>query len=133
MNIQHIIKKPLITEKSLQRVGQNQYSFEVHKDANKVQVAEAVAQLFDVNVFKVKMMIRKGQQKRLLRSRKTTITAMRKIAIVTIDPKQSIGLFSEFDASKVEAPQEESTKEQTKQPKTKSKKTKAQANAAKEE
>lgn len=132
MNIQHIIKKPLITEKSLQRVGQNQYSFEVHKDANKVQVAEAVAELFGVDVFKVKMMIRKGKEKRLLRSRKTTITASRKIAIVTIDPSQSIGLFSEFDASKVET-SEESTQEKPKQTKTKRKNNKTETNATKEE
>lgn len=133
MDIQHIIKKPLITEKSLQRVGQNQYSFEVHKGANKVQVADAVAQLFGVDVFRVKMMIRKGKERRMLRSRKTIRTSTRKIALVTIDPTQSIGIFSEFDGSKVEKQEVAPTKESQKSKKPSAKNTKVKDKANKEE
>ena len=99
MNLAHIIKKPVVTEKSLQRLGENKYTFEVHLDVNKAQVAEAVEELFSVTVLGVKVIIRKGKEKRMLRKRKTVRTAKKKFAIVTIDPKQSIDLFSEFDVS----------------------------------
>ena len=47
-------------------------------------------------MFDVKIMIRKGKKKRVMGTRKFTETSKRKMAIVTIDPKQSIDLFDEF-------------------------------------
>jgi large subunit ribosomal protein L23 len=128
MKTQHIIKKPLVTEKTMQRVSQNQYSFEVHKTANKAQIADAVANLFDVTVFRVKILNRKGKEKRIWRTRRSTLTATQKIAIVTIDPKQSIDLFSDFDASKVE----QTDQEEKKSKETNKQKTKASTKATKE-
>lgn len=74
-SIAHVIKRPVITEKSLQRLGKNQHTFEINLDANKAQVAEAVAKLFNVTVFDVKMIVRKGKEKRMLRKRQTVRTA----------------------------------------------------------
>lgn len=103
MTIAHILKKPIITEKSLQRVAQAKYTFEISLSANKAQVAEAVGKLFSVDVLGVKVIVRKGKEKRVPRRRQTVTTSKRKYAIVSINPKQSITLFSEFTPSEEEA------------------------------
>ena len=41
-----IIVRPLITEKSMDGVGEKRYSFEVQKSANKAEIAEAVEAMF---------------------------------------------------------------------------------------
>lgn len=102
MNISQVIVKPVITEKSLGRVAANQYTFEVHKDASKHTVADAVSRLFNVTVFRVKIVVRKGKTKRLWRIRKNVQTSTKKIAIVTIDPSQTIDVFTEFQADSEE-------------------------------
>ena len=106
MNVSHVLKKPIVTEKSLRRMGMSHYTFEVHINTNKAEVAEAVEELFDVTVLRVKIMNRKGKQKRTVGRRKTVQTSPKKIAIVAIDPKDSIELFSEFDADQVENEEE---------------------------
>jgi len=47
---QTILVKPIITEKSIDRVHDQLYTFEVDKGANKHQIKEAVEKLFSVNV-----------------------------------------------------------------------------------
>ena len=37
-----IIKKPIITEKSMANVANNVYTFEVNKTASKVEIAQAI-------------------------------------------------------------------------------------------
>jgi len=50
----HIIKKPVITEKASDDTGKrNAYHFRVPVDANKVEIRNAVEQLFDVKVTSV--------------------------------------------------------------------------------
>lgn len=57
-----IIKRPLITEKSTwEAQARNRYAFEVDIRANKKQIAEAVAKIYNVRVVKVATMIRKGE------------------------------------------------------------------------
>lgn len=102
MELVQILKKPIVTEKSLNRMKDNHYSFEVHSQATKFDVARAVGSLFNVTVYKVKMLNRKGKFRRVFRKRQMTQTADKKIAIVTIDPKQSIDIFSEFNTEAVE-------------------------------
>ena len=49
-----IIKRPIITEKSMLLVENlNKYTFSVDKRANKVQIARAIEELFNVKVVKV--------------------------------------------------------------------------------
>ncbi|MEG1971799.1 MAG: 50S ribosomal protein L23 [Oscillospiraceae bacterium] len=43
---QDIILKPIITERSMSGIMQGRYTFEVAKDANKMEIAEAVEKLF---------------------------------------------------------------------------------------
>ncbi len=69
MNKYHIIKRPVITEKStdLRELG-NYVVFEVDKRATKPQIKKAVEELFNVRVISVKTMIVPGKVKRLGRS-----------------------------------------------------------------
>lgn len=59
-----VILKPIITEKSMQGLGERKYTFKVAKDANKIEIAKAVAELFGVKVKKVNTLIVNGKFKR---------------------------------------------------------------------
>ena len=60
-----IIVRPLITEKSMDGVGEKRYSFEVQKDATKAEIAEAVEAMFKkTKVVKVNTIIMKKKPKR---------------------------------------------------------------------
>lgn len=60
-----IIKEYRITEKSTDlQANENKYTFEVFAHANRRQVADAVAQLFNVEVAKVNMLNAKGKRVR---------------------------------------------------------------------
>ena len=61
-----IIKRPIITEKSMLLVEQqNKYTFSVDKRANKVQIKKAVEELFNVTVVKVNTMNTTPKKKRV--------------------------------------------------------------------
>lgn len=93
MQIEDILKRPLIlTEKgSLQRDELNKYMFEVDLRANKVQIREAVEELFDVTVVDVNTLIVRGKPKRMGRRRLKRRNW--KKAIVTLSPDDSIDFF----------------------------------------
>lgn len=56
MRIQEIIRRPLITEKStVEREDKNIIAFEVHRDANKIEVKRAVEAQFKVKVAEVRI------------------------------------------------------------------------------
>lgn len=80
---QDIILKPVISERSIDLLPTGKYTFKVAKDANKVEIAKAVEQLFSVEVTKVNTMNCKGRTKRV--GRFTGKTADWKKAIVTIN------------------------------------------------
>jgi large subunit ribosomal protein L23 len=63
---QKIIRRPLITEKSTQQKEEGrQYVFEVHRDANKIEIQSAVERLFKVKVLQVRTSNILGKVKRL--------------------------------------------------------------------
>ncbi len=62
---QDIIIKPVITEKSMDGLQEGKYTFKVAKDANKLEIAKAVEELFDVQVAKVNTMNCKGRSRRV--------------------------------------------------------------------
>lgn len=67
--LHQIIKRPLITEKSnLQREAGQTVAFEVAKDANKIEIKQAVEQAFKVKVKDVRTMVTAGKAKRVGRS-----------------------------------------------------------------
>lgn len=60
-----VILKPVITERSMSRMGEKKYTFLVHPEANKVQIKEAVEKMFEgTKVEKVNTMNCQGKKKR---------------------------------------------------------------------
>lgn len=60
-----VLLRPLVTEKGVHRASRNnQYAFEIHRDANKLDVKKAIEELFNVKVEKVRTQTRKGKQRR---------------------------------------------------------------------
>ena len=64
MNAYDIIRKPIITEQSMEAVEAKKYVFEVAKSANKTQIKEAVELAFGVKVAKVNTIRMQGKVKR---------------------------------------------------------------------
>lgn len=64
MTAQDIIIRPIITERSMAGIGMKKYTFEVARNANKVEIAKAVEALFDVKVSKVNTMNVRGRLRR---------------------------------------------------------------------
>jgi large subunit ribosomal protein L23 len=79
---QDIIIAPVITEKSMSGIADKKYTFKVAKDANKIEIAQAVAELFKVDVAKVNTINVRGRMKRM--GRYSGYTASWKKAIVTL-------------------------------------------------
>lgn len=88
-----VIKKPVITEKSMQGMADKKYTFLVHTEANKTMIKEAVEKMFPgTKVSRVNTMNLDGKTKR----RGTTFgkTAKTKKAIVQLSAdSKEIELF----------------------------------------
>ncbi len=79
-----VIKKPLITEKSMMAVQNGQYTFEVTRDATKVEIAQAIELAYpDRKVKKVRTVYMPSHTKRI--GMKFGRTQSGKKAIVTIE------------------------------------------------
>ena len=65
MNNYDIIRKPVITEKSMAAMAEKKYTFIVHKTANKVQIKNAVEEVFGVKVENVNTINMIGKTKRV--------------------------------------------------------------------
>jgi large subunit ribosomal protein L23 len=66
MQIHEVIIRPLITEKATKlKDATSTVCFEVHPDANKIEVRRAVEQLFKVKVSAVRVINRVGKLKRM--------------------------------------------------------------------
>ena len=79
---QDIIIAPIITEKSMSGVAGKKYTFKVDPDATKYEIADAVKELFKVDVAKVNTINVRGRMKRM--GRYSGYTASWKKAIVTL-------------------------------------------------
>ena len=89
---QDIILRPIITENSMDGIADRKYTFEVAKDANKIEIAAAVEALFDVKVAKVNTINVDGKLRRY--GRFEGFTASRKMAIVTLtEDSKTIDFF----------------------------------------
>ena len=85
-----IIKYPLLTEKTIKLIEQNQYSFAVDPKATKTAVKSAVEQLFDVKVISVNTALLPLRKRRVGKFLGTK--ARYKRAIVTLAPGNTIDL-----------------------------------------
>lgn len=88
-----ILKRPIISEKSMKLANNGLYTFMVDKAATKPQIAKAVASQFKVDVLRVKTLNVKGEVKMQRRVRKSYQTAGWKKALVQLKKDQRIALF----------------------------------------
>lgn len=81
-----VIVKPLITEKSMSNATQNKYTFEVDPKANKVEIRQAVEDIFKVKVTKINTIKVPGKKRTRFdrRGRHVGFTKNRKKAVVTL-------------------------------------------------
>ena len=91
MELYEVLRRPLITEKNTMLGAQSKFTFEVAKDANKIQIRQAVEAMFNVDVTAVNTINVKGKMRRVRKSR--GMTRSWKKAVVTLKPGQRIDLF----------------------------------------
>lgn len=92
MNAYEVIKTVRLTEKSRESTTLDKYTFEVHPDADKIQIKRAVREVFEREVKSVNVMNRMGKTKRTRYG--IGKKADKKIAIVTLkDGQDPIELF----------------------------------------
>ena len=90
-NARDVIIRPVITEHSYDMMAKNVYTFEVAKTANKIEIAQAIEEIFEVKVVKVNTLIVKPKPKRV--RLQPGYTRSWKKAMVTLKDGDSIELF----------------------------------------
>lgn len=88
-----VLKKPIISEKSMELAKVGQYSFEVDKWATKPLIAKIVADKFSVKVLKVKIVNVKGKTKNQKKVRGIYRTSGFKKAVVQVKKGDKIAIF----------------------------------------
>ena len=91
MTAHEIIIRPIVSERSYSEMEQNKYTFEVHKDANKYQIKDAIEEIFNVKVTRVNTLRVKPKTKRVRYVAGQTRSW--KKAVVTVAEGQSIEIF----------------------------------------
>ena len=87
-----IIIRPIVTEHSYDVMDNNVYTFEVAKDANKIEIRNAIETIFDVTGTKVNTLNVKPKPKRV-RYQKKGYTRTWKKAMVTLKDGDTIEIF----------------------------------------
>jgi len=103
MDIYHTIIRPLVTEKGTHQsqvtheatrsrpARGGAFTFEVHPDANKAQIRQAVEKIYNVRVQAVRTSNRRGKRRRV--RYKMGTTRRWKKAVVVLKPEYHIDLF----------------------------------------
>ena len=93
MHVYDVLRRPIVTEKStMQAENANQFTFEVDRRANKIQVKDAVETAFNVTVLAVRVInipAKRGRYGRLVVTKKPAW----KKAVVTLAPGNTIEFF----------------------------------------
>lgn len=115
--MKNIIIRPIITEKTTALAENpllNQYTFEVLKSANKIEIKKAVEEQFGVTVEAVNTSIRPGKAKaRVVKGRHTKgRTSSIKKAVITVAEGEFIeGFYGAGDFDDIELVDDETTEE----------------------
>ena len=91
MEARDILIRPIVTEKSSALMEQGKYTFRVPLAATKIQIRQAVEQIFKVKVQAVNTMRYEGKLKRMGRTQGRRSDW--KKAVVTLKPGEAIELF----------------------------------------
>ena len=88
---QDVLKKPVVSEKTMGLLAENKYTFLVDPAANKIEIKNAVQKAFKVTVLDVRTISVKGKIKRM--GKHVGKTPNKKKAIVTLKDGDKIELF----------------------------------------
>ena len=92
-NPRDIIIRPVVSEKSYAAFDENVYTFVVAGDANKIQIRQAIEEIFDERVTNVNTLNRKGKRKRNRRSGTFGTRPSSKRAVVSLAEGDRIEIF----------------------------------------
>ena len=87
------ILRPIITEQSTEHVEIKKYVFEVAREANKIQIKNAVEEIFGVEVQKVTTLNMKGKKKRMGRYPEGSTSDWKKAVVRLTDGSKTIEFF----------------------------------------
>jgi large subunit ribosomal protein L23 len=97
MDIYHIVKRPLVTEKGTHQAQQSHgatrtrparggsYAFEVHPDASKASIKQAIEKIYNVKVQSVRTAVRKGKPRRVRYKMGTTSDWKKAVVVLRAD------------------------------------------------
>ncbi len=88
-----VILAPVVSEKSYGLIDNNAYTFQVHPEANKTEIRQAVETIWDVKVLSVNTINRKGKTKRFRFTQGRRADTKR--AIVKLREGDKIDLFEQ--------------------------------------
>ena len=88
-----IIKKPVITERSMMGAQDNKYTFEVAVDAGKIEIKKAVEEIFGVKVAKVNTINYDGKTKRVGAGRPGARKSWKKAYVQLTQDSKTIEFF----------------------------------------
>lgn len=88
-----VILAPIVSEKSYSLLDNNAYTFQVHPDANKTEIRQAVEAIWDVKVVNVNTLTRKGKTKRFRFTQGKRSDTKR--AVVKLAPGDKIEIFEQ--------------------------------------
>jgi large subunit ribosomal protein L23 len=90
-----VIKRPVISEKSMDETQRGKYTFRVHDAATKPQIKAAIEELFKVHVLSVNVLTTQPHEKRrgFGRARTKGFTPAWRKAVVTLAAGEKIEFF----------------------------------------
>jgi len=100
MNQAYILKRPLITEKTLAATNRGEFTFEVDPRARKEEIARVIENVFSVHVVSVKTINLKGKTRRSGSKRRLINLSSTKKAMVQLEKGEKIALFETVDEEK---------------------------------
>ena len=92
-NVYDIVIRPIITERSMASVADKKYVFEVAKDAGKVEIKNAIEEIFGVKVAKDNTINYDGKAKRLGAGRPGTRKSWKKAYVQLTSDSKTIEMF----------------------------------------
>jgi len=88
-----VILAPIVSEKSYSLLDNNAYTFQVHPQANKTEIRQAVERIWGVKVINVNTLTRKGKTKRFRFTQGKRQDTKR--AVVKLAPGDKIEIFEQ--------------------------------------
>lgn len=104
INLYQVIKGPVLSPKAqLLNSKHKKLVLEVHVDANKLMIKQALNQLFNVQAEKINVVVKKGKTRRAPGTRLKIQDSLRKHAIVTLKAGQHLDLFGQTEVQQPSA------------------------------